>query len=131
MKIRVYYEDTDAGGIVYHSKYLNFCERARSECFFKNNLSPLGKERDGFVVKSIEANFLKVAYLGDLLEVKTKVLEQKRASLVLEQKILREEKEIFKMKILLAYIKDFRPTRIPDSVLEILKSCKWITLTFC
>jgi len=123
MKIRVYYEDTDAGGIVYHSKYLNFCERARSECFFKNNLSPLGKERDGFVVKSIEAEFLKVAYLGDLLEVKTKVLEQKRASLVLEQKILREEKEIFKMKILLAYIKDFRPTRIPDSVLEILKSC--------
>ena len=49
MKIRVYYEDTDAGGIVYHTNYIKYCERARSEIFFKQNMMPLDGEKSGFV----------------------------------------------------------------------------------
>ncbi|MGD9625492.1 MAG: acyl-CoA thioesterase, partial [Arcobacter sp.] len=52
MKLRVYYEDTDAGGIVYHSNYLNFCERARSDVFFQKGFSPV-LEGGHFVAKKI------------------------------------------------------------------------------
>ncbi len=121
MKIRIYYEDTDLGGVVYHSKYLNFCERARSELFFKKGASPVFEDYH-FVVKKLEADFLSSAKLGDLIEVKTKVLEQKRASLLLEQTIYKEkeEKPIFTMKVLLVCMKKDKIAKIPDYFLDIL-----------
>jgi len=105
MKIRVYYEDTDAGGIVYHSNYLNFCERARSEYFFTNGSTPL---LDGgeFVVASLEAKFKMSAKLGDLLEVTTEVLELKNSSLQLCQEVYKEDVILFSMNIKLAYMKE-------------------------
>ena len=69
--LRVYYEDTDVGGIVYHSVYLNFIERARSEIFFQNGISPMDNQYH-FIVKEINAKFLKSATLGDELKVITK-----------------------------------------------------------
>ena len=103
MKIRVYYEDTDTGTIVYHSNYLNFCERARSEAFFAKGLSP---ELNGgsFVAKSIEANYIKPAKLGDMLEVKSSLDQMRAASFILLQSIYKENKKIFDMKITLAHI---------------------------
>ena len=62
MQLRVYYEDTDTGGVVYHSNYLNFCERARSELFFQRGLSP-HKTNAFFVVSHIDAKFIKPAHL--------------------------------------------------------------------
>ena len=53
MKIRVYYEDTDAGGIVYHANYIKYCERARSELFFEKNMIPTEGDRSSFVVRRI------------------------------------------------------------------------------
>jgi len=79
MKIRIYYEDTDAGGIVYHTNYIKFCERARSEIFFKSDFEVMDKN-SGFVVKNLNANFFKPAKLGDMIEVKTKLVEAKNAS---------------------------------------------------
>ncbi len=103
MKIRVYYEDTDTGTIVYHSNYLNFCERARSEAFFSRGLTPALND-GGFVAKSIEANYIKPAMLGDMIEVKSQLLKMKAASFILLQEIFKDDKKIFEMKITLAHI---------------------------
>jgi len=121
MQIRIYYEDTDAGGIVYHSKYLNFCERARSEAFFQRGIKPFEDENSGFVVRKIEADFLSTAKLGDILEVVTAVLEKKRTNILLKQTIKRDEQIVFEAKILLAYIKDGKVARIPDSLMAVIE----------
>jgi len=103
MKIRVYYEDTDTGGVVYHSNYLNFCERARSECFFELGITPkLAKGH--FVAKKLQAEYFSSAKLGDLLEVKSELLQMKGASFSLVQTIYKEDKKIFELEIILAYI---------------------------
>lgn len=86
MQIRIYYEDTDCGGIVYHANYLKYCERARSEAFFQSGIMPL-QDNIGFVVKEMQIRFHYPAKLGDLLEVQTRVLGQKSASLNLLQTI--------------------------------------------
>ena len=114
MKTRVYYEDTDAGGIVYHTKYINFCERARSDIFFDNGILPTEGEKSGFVVKHIEAEFLDSAKLGDLLEVKNTLLELRRTSTTLLQEIYGTDRKLFSMKILLVYMKNGRISRIPE-----------------
>jgi acyl-CoA thioester hydrolase len=103
VKIRVYYEDTDTGGIVYHTNYINFCERARSEAFFSRNLSP-EVENGGFVAKKIQAEYLKPAVLGDMLEVKTELKEMKAASFTLTQTIHRDNEKLFTMDITLAFL---------------------------
>ena len=113
MKIRVYYEDTDAGGIVYHANYIKFCERARSELFFQRGMMPNEDNRSGFVVKDIKASFLSMAMLGDMLEVKSSILKQRASSILLQQEIYRDETAIFTMEILLVYVREGKPTRIP------------------
>ena len=113
MKIRVYYEDTDAGGIVYHTRYINFCERARSEIFFNNDMLPVAGEKSGFVVRKIEADFLGSAVLGDLLMVKSRLLHLKRSSATLVQEIFKGEEKLFTMVILLVYMDQGKISRIP------------------
>lgn len=115
MKIRVYYEDTDVGGVVYHSNYLNFCERARSQLFFDAGRSPI-LAGGHFVAKHIEADYLKSAKFGDILEVKTSLIEIKNVSFTLFQKIFREDEKVFEMLIDLVYI-DFsgKMAKIPAS----------------
>lgn len=128
MQIRVYYEDTDCGGIVYHSAYLNFCERARSEVFFKKGLSPV-LQSGHFVAKKLEADYISSAKLGDELEILTELLEIRAASFVLLQTIFKDNgvlsgrKKIFELKITLAYITfDGRPQKIVSDVKELIKS---------
>ncbi len=121
MKIRIYYEDTDAGGIVYHTNYIKYCERARSEIFFSKNIKPLDGENSGFVVRKLEANFLGFAKLGDMVEVTTRVIKIKSASIILEQEIYKEDKKIFKMVILLAYVKDGKVKVIPEILKDVLR----------
>ena len=118
MKIRVYYEDTDAGGIVYHTRYINFCERARSELFFQRDLQPHQGDGSGFVVKDVHASFFSPARLGDLLEVRSELLQTKRTSLLLQQEIFRGEEKLFGMEILLVYLSAGRPSRIPEHFLS-------------
>lgn len=122
MKIRVYYEDTDVGGVVYHSNYLNFCERARSQLFFDAGRSPI-LDSGHFVAKHIEADYLKSAKFGDIVEVKTTLVELKNASFTLLQQVFRGEEELFKMTIVLVYI-DFSGSmsKIPNSEKEFLSS---------
>lgn len=122
MKIRVYYEDTDCGGIVYHSAYLNFCERARSEMFFEKGLSPV-LQNGHFVARKIEADYIKSAKLGDELEILTELLEIRAASFVLLQSVFKGSKKIFELKITLAYITfEGRPQKIVSDVKELIES---------
>ena len=103
MQIRVYYEDTDMGGVVYHSNYLNFCERARSEAFFSRGLSPF-LEDGHFVARKVTADFYQSAKLGDLLEVRSTLIEMKAASFTLRQEIFRDSTKVFALEILLVYL---------------------------
>jgi acyl-CoA thioester hydrolase len=103
VQIRVYYEDTDTGGVVYHSNYLNFCERARSQAFFDKGLTPV-LEGGHFVARRVTADFYASAKLGDLLEVKSELLEMKAASFSLRQTIYKDETKVFELEILLVYI---------------------------
>ena len=129
MKIRIYYEDTDAGGIVYHTNYIKFCERARSEAFFKAGLN-FTKEGGYFVVSSLEAKFIASAVLGDEVFVRTKILELKKASLVLEQEIYKfddknVEKLLFRATITLAFMKEEKLAKINDEIKKFLENSKF------
>jgi acyl-CoA thioester hydrolase len=122
LKIRVYYEDTDCGGIVYHSAYLNFCERARSEVFFIKGLSPV-LQNGHFVAKKLEADYISSARLGDELEVLTELVEIRAASFVLLQTIFKERKKIFELNITLAYITfEGKPQKITKDVKQLVES---------
>ncbi len=123
MQIRVYYEDTDTSGFVYHSNYLKFCERARSELFFQKGLSPINGDSH-FVVKKIEAEFIKSAKLSDILIVKTLVSEIRGASLKLIQNIYRNNELIFEAKILLAHLKGEKVSKITHETLEFFTNFK-------
>ena len=122
MQIRVYYEDTDVGGVVYHSNYLNFCERARSEMFFTKGKNPI-LNSGHFVASSLEANYVKPAFFADVLEVRTELLSLKFASFTLKQTIYRGEERIFEMKIKLAYLThEGEIGRFDDATREMLRS---------
>lgn len=121
MKVRIYYEDTDAGGIVYHTNYIKYCERARSEHFFSRGMMPGEGDRYGFVVRKINADFLGSAVLGDILEVKTSMIDTKKSSITLLQEISRENEKLFSMEVLLVYVEAGKPRRIPEHLLNILQ----------
>ena len=119
MKIRVYYEDTDAGGIVYHTNYIKFCERARSEVFFERDMIPSQSDESGFVVRNLNASFLSTSKLGDMLNVTTKILTLKNSSLTLLQEVWRNELKIFSMEVVLVYVDKGKPSRIPKVFSEV------------
>ena len=123
MQIRVYYEDTDIGGIVYHSKYLNFCERARSNILFQKGINVFDLDTNsGFVVKNIDANFIKSATLGDLLDIKTYIKDYSKVTLTLNQQIFKNNEKIFEMDILLVYLKNSKPSKIPQHFIQVFQN---------
>jgi acyl-CoA thioester hydrolase len=122
MQIRVYYEDTDAGGVVYHTNYLKYCERARSELFFVRGISPAVNECH-FVVKSVHCIYHKPAKLGELLDVQTQPKELKKASVILEQSVYRNSELLFEMDILLAFVStEGKITKIPKEIGEFFRT---------
>ncbi|MSO54247.1 MAG: tol-pal system-associated acyl-CoA thioesterase [Rhodospirillales bacterium] len=111
--IRVYYEDTDSGGVVYYANYLKFAERARTEMLrdLRN-----GEVSDGvaFVVRHCTADFVKPARLDDLLDVETAVEEVGSASLVVDQRIRRGATDLVHLVVRLAAVDPAgRPARLP------------------
>jgi acyl-CoA thioester hydrolase len=122
VKIRVYYEDTDAGGIVYHTNYIKYCERARSEIFFERGMIPSEGDESGFVVRNIKADFLATSKLGDMLNVTSKILTLKSSSLILLQEVWKEEEKIFSMEVLLVYVDEGKPKRIPETFKKLFTS---------
>lgn len=120
--VRVFYEDVDLGGIVYHSKYLNFCERARSELFFSRGRSPVVGDIH-FVVKHIDASFKAPARFSEMLIVQTEFLSQRKASFKLKQTVVDEAhiKTYFVMELELVCLKGDQVAAIPDGILDLFK----------
>ena len=118
--VRVYYEDTDAGGIVYHANYLRFAERARTECLRSvgaNHTSLMAEEGVAFAVWHCSVDFLRPARLDDALEVHTRFLDIRGASLSAEQVVRRASEEIARLTVRLACI-DAKgsPRRLPRTL---------------
>ena len=120
MKIRVYYEDTDAGGIVYHANYLKYCERARSEILFSHGMTPLDSQT-GLIVRDLKATFHGSAVLGDVMEVTTEVIEVKKVTMRLRQCVYRGEELLFEMEIYLANFVNGRLARISEEIVTLLR----------
>jgi acyl-CoA thioester hydrolase len=126
LPIRVYLEDTDAGGIVYHASYVRFMERARTEMMRSIGADHSAMiKNDGvmFVVKTLALDFLKPALLDDLIEVHSSVGEIANASLEMEQKILKAGETLLTAKIRLASVTiSGQPCRIPAAILGKIKA---------
>ena len=124
--VQVYYEDTDAGGVVYHSQYLNFMERARTE-FLRNIgfVQTLLKDEMGilFVVRNIQIRFKKPAKFDDALEVQTKLLNTGRSLLEFEQNIYRGDEHLIAAKVEVVCIgaESFKPVSIPQNMMSKLE----------
>ncbi len=126
LPVRVYYEDTDAAGIVYYANYLKFAERARTELLRTagvNQSELISDEGIAFAVRHCSADFLKPARLDDALEVHTRVVEVKGATVGMEQAVKRGDAVMVRMRVGLACMaKSGRPSRIPVSVRTILEN---------
>ena len=121
LPVRVYYEDTDAGGVVYYANYLKFCERARTDWLRAIGLEQGRLAADQniiFVVRSVKADYLQPAVLDDLLDVVTTLGKLGHASLVFDQKIQRGGQTLFEALITIACVDraSKRATPIPPSV---------------
>jgi acyl-CoA thioester hydrolase len=118
--IRVYYEDTDAAGIVYYANYLKFAERARTEMMRQSgsNHRELGEAFDAaFAVSRCEIDYLKPALLDDLLTVETRVLAVGAAVIRLDQQVHRGEDLLARLRLRIACVSRLgRPTRLPEPV---------------
>lgn len=122
--VRVYYEDTDMGGIVYHANYLKFIERARSDWVRDMGIDQRAmKEEDGavFAVRRIECDYLMAARFDDRLEVHTRVLSVTGARLVLRQEVLRGQEVLFTASVTIVCLSDVgQPVRLPANIRLIL-----------
>lgn len=118
--VRVYYEDTDAGGVVYHASYLRFAERARTEMmrdFSRGHYARMLSQGMGFVVRRCVVDYARPALLDDLLEVHTRPLQVGAASLTAEQIVRRDGEVLVSMEIKLASIgAGGRPARMPTEL---------------
>ena len=131
LNIRIYYEDTDAGGVVYYANYLKYIERARSEM-----LRELGFEQDQvendfgviFVVRSVVANYYNPAKFNEIIEVRTDIKMIRKASLIFSQKIMNIEKNTVlfdaEVKVVSVLTQNFKPCGIPQVISEKLNGRK-------
>ncbi|NNM79271.1 MAG: tol-pal system-associated acyl-CoA thioesterase [Gallionella sp.] len=128
LPVRVYFQDTDAGGVVYHGSYVNFMERARTEwlrevCGFSNGA--LMKEFGVvFVVRSMKIDYLMPALLDDLLEVSAQVHDIGRSSVKLVQTVKRGETLLTEGEVHLVCVSlaSFKPVSVPEVLREKLKN---------
>jgi acyl-CoA thioester hydrolase len=122
--VRIYYEDTDSGGVVYYANYLKFMERARTEW-----LRILGFEQDVlardcnvlFVVRAVQIDYLQPARFNDLLQVMTKVIEVRQASLVFQHQVIDIKKDLLlcqgRIRIVCVHADILKPKQIPGKIL--------------
>jgi acyl-CoA thioester hydrolase len=125
--VRVYYEDTDAGGIVFYANYLKFAERARTELlrtYDVTNSSMLKNERLGIVVRHVEMDLKAPARLDDLLTVNTDIETIKKASFTMRQTIHKHNHHLATIIVKLACIniESGKPVLLPNSLQEIFKN---------
>tara|TARA_B100001939_G_scaffold312030_1_gene294942 strand:+ start:73 stop:495 length:423 start_codon:yes stop_codon:yes gene_type:complete len=119
-KLKVYYEDTDAGGVVYYANYLKFLERARTEALYTLGYSNK-KVKDEFksliIVKSCTINFKKSAYLEDVLTVRSFVKSTTKTSFFMNQEITRGDETVLDGQVHLVFVnKKGKPVKLPEEI---------------
>ncbi len=118
--IRVYYEDTDAGGIVYYANYLKFAERARTEALRLTGIEQsdlLKEEKIAFAVRRCEIDFLKPAMLDDLLTIETTLHDISKVSITMQQTIRRGDETLAKLSVKLAVVgQGMKLAKLPEHV---------------
>ena len=123
LPVRVYYEDTDFSGAVYHANYLKFCERARSDCLRLLGIHHHEMPDQGFMVRHMVCDFLRPAKIDDLLEVETECLSLGGARVQLSQRVRRGEDLLFSAAVTVALVdRGGRPRRLPPDMVRRLKS---------
>jgi len=123
LAVRVYYEDTDFSGRVYHASYLRFLERGRTEWLRGHGLTHQELAAASglvFAVRSMQIDFLAPARIDDLLTVETRAAAARGASMAFQQRIVLGEKALVTASVLVAAIRDGRPARLPASLREAL-----------
>ncbi len=120
LAIRVYYEDTDFSGFVYHASYLRFMERGRTELLraLAGDQSEMHREADGlvFVVRRMTLDFLKPARMDDVLDVVTWSSELRGASMRLAQEVRRDGKTLVAAEVVVACVREGRAIRLPEGL---------------
>lgn len=121
---RVYYEDTDSGGVVYYANYLKFAERARTEMLREKGVNQSTLATDAgvfFVVRRASIELLSPARLDDMLEINTHIKKLFGASISMVQKIECDGKKIAEIDVLVVCVnKKFKTARIPDNIRKLL-----------
>ena len=123
LPVRIYYEDTDFSGIVYHANYLRFLERGRTDFLRLAGLDQSVLHAEGdlvFAVRRMLLDFLKPARLDDVVIVETSIAVMKGASITMAQRIRRGDDTLLTAEVLVAAIRDGRPARLPDAVRALL-----------
>ncbi len=118
--VRVYYQDTDAGGVVYHAHYLNFFERARTEWLRHRGyeVGPMAQAGHLFIVRRMQLRFVRPARLDERLRVTVAVERVGRAQITLLQRVAREAEDLVEASVNLACVDpcDFRPVALPEAL---------------
>ena len=123
LPMRVYFQDTDAGGVVYHASYLNFMERARTEWLRTYGYSNAGLMKEFgmvFVVRSLKLDYLKPALLDDLLDVTAQIKDIGRSRMTLLQTVRRGDDLLTEAEVHLVCVslESFRPVSVPEVLRE-------------
>lgn len=121
LDIRVYFEDTDFSGIVYHANYLKFCERGRSDMLRLAGVhhAELTKQGMHFVVRRMQCDFRASARIDDVLRVETRLKHATGAKLVMAQSVLFDGRALFEADVTIAMInRSGRPQRLPAEVMQ-------------
>ena len=132
LRVRVYYEDTDFSGLVYHATYLRWCERGRSDFLrlMGNDHQALiagvaGREPAAFVVRRMKLEYLKPARIDEVLEVTTRAKESTAATLVLDQRVTRGGVELFTAEVMVVLVSaSGKPMRLSTALREALQAKK-------
>ncbi len=124
---RVYYEDTDAGGVVYYANYLKFFERARTDFLRHLGISQsqlIEQEKLAFIVKNCEIEYRKPAKLDDLIDVNVTVQQVGAASITMLQEMTRGEEIISQLKIIIVSVdvENFKPKKLPGAIATLVKA---------
>ena len=124
--VRVYYEDTDAGGVVYHANYLKYAERSRTEMLRKYKIEQEVLKNNysiRFIVKDLFIEYYKAAILDDYLTIKSLIIKISSAKIKMEQEIYKKNTLLAKINITLGSINlEGKPSRLPKFVLNILSA---------
>ncbi|MCJ2121075.1 tol-pal system-associated acyl-CoA thioesterase [Methylobacterium sp. J-077] len=124
MVVRVYYEDTDFSGFVYHASYLRFLERGRTELLrgLAGDQSDLHREARGlvFVVRRMSLDFIRPAHMDDLLTIVTRTQHLRGASMQLAQEVRRGDELLVAAEVTVACVRDGRAIRLPEALRRLL-----------